>query len=332
MASKDAENRRATVGYGSTYRRGRSQDPADNASLKAVLNGQLWMVKPDKQAQAANPCIWMQAGVVDFKNCNNFYDCTTCKYDAGMKKKVEKGAATGWRDAMRRRPGLERVCRHTLTNRIEERVCAYDYACHKCDFDQFFEDVWAPKTASRPDEMHDVKGFAVPTGYYFNDGHSWARIESGGYIRIGMDDFALKLFGRADAYELPVIGKELSQGRPGWGFKRSAQEAEALSPVNGVIVEVNGDLREKPAMANAGPYEAGWMMLVRTPDIKGTLANLMTDADSIGWLNQEVGQLEGMIEEVAGPLAADGGTLGEDIYGNLPGLDWGNLRRAFLKS
>ena len=107
MASKDAENRRATVGYGSTYRRGRSQDPADNASLKAVLNGQLWMVKPDKQAQAANPCIWMQAGVVDFKNCNNFYDCTTCKYDAGMKKKVEKGAATGWRDAMRRRPGLD---------------------------------------------------------------------------------------------------------------------------------------------------------------------------------------------------------------------------------
>lgn len=326
MAEKGTEKRRASVGYGSTYRKGQGE------GASAILNGQLWTVKPDKTAQAANPCIWMQAGAVEFKSCNNYYDCTTCKYDLGMKKKVEKGSQVSWQEAMRRRPGLERVCRHSLTNRIKERACAYDYACHKCDFDQFFEDVWSPKTASWVDEVHDVKGFRVPTGYYFNAGHAWARIESGGYIRIGMDDFALKLFGEADAYELPVLGKELTQNRPGWGFKRSGNHAETLAPVDGVIVEVNGDLREKPALANAKPYEAGWMMLVRTPDIKKTLTKLMADADSFAWMNEEVGQLENMIEEVAGPLAADGGQLAGDIYGNLPGLGWGNLARTFLKS
>ena len=49
-------------------------------------------------------------------------------------------------------------------------------------------------------------------------------------------------------------------------------------------------------------------------------------------MNGEVTKLEGMIEEVAGPLAADGGLLGEDIYGNLPDLGWKRLTSAFLKT
>ena len=56
----------------------------------------------------------------------------------------------------------------------------------------------------------------------------------------------------------------------------------------------------------------------------------MADRDSIDWMNGEVNRLEGMIEEVAGPMAADGGYLKEDIYGNLPDLGWRNLTRNFL--
>jgi len=332
MAEKKLETGRGTVGYGSTYRRGNRGDGNDDSSVAAVLKGQLWFVKPDRHAQASNPCIWMQAGAVRFKNCNNFYDCTSCKYDFGMKKKVDSGAQVSWQEAMRRRGGLDRTCRHSLTGRAGDRSCAYDYLCHKCDFDQLFEDTLSAKTPSLVDEAHEIKGFIVPTGYYFNHGHMWARIESGGYIRVGMDDFALKLFGKADSYDFPLIGKELTQNSPGWGFRRSGQQAEALSPVNGVIVEVNSELMEKPDAANRKPYEDGWMMMVRTPDIKATVGRLMADAESLGWMDREVERLNSMIEEEAGPLAADGGQLGHDIYGNLPGLGWKNLTGAFLKT
>jgi len=47
-------------------------------------------------------------------------------------------------------------------------------------------------------------------------------------------------------------------------------------------------------------------------------------------MSDEVGRLEGMIEDVAGPLATDGGFLTQDIYGNLPDLGWNNLTKAFL--
>ena len=72
--------------------------------------------------------------------------------------------------------------------------------------------------------------------------------------------------------------------------------------------------------------------MVRTPDIKGTMKKLMIDQDSLTWMNGEVKTLENMIEEVAGPLAADGGYLADDIYGNLPDLGWENLTKKFLKT
>ena len=199
---------RSSVGYGSSYRKGMDKDLKSESEIGAVIGGQVWMVKPDKKAGASNPCIWMQAGVATFKDCNNFYDCTTCKYDMGMKKRVDEGRQISWQDAMRKRHNLERICRHSLTNRITKRACAYDYQCSSCDFDQYFEDVWTTKTRSQPFEVQDVKGFEVPRSYYFHNGHTWARIENGGYIRIGLDDFALKLFGKADALDLPLMGKE----------------------------------------------------------------------------------------------------------------------------
>ena len=332
MARVIREGRRSNMGFGSSYRKGSGQDLGTRSEIGAVLGGQVWMVKPDKHARIANPCIWMQTGAVEFKNCNNFFDCTTCKYDLGMRKKVENGRQTSWQDAMRRMPSLDRVCRHTLTGRIAKRACAYDYECSKCDFDQFFEDVWTAKTGSVPYEMQEVKGFEVPMGYYFHNGHTWARIESGGYIRIGMDDFALKLLGRADALDLPLMGKELDQDTAGWGLKRKENLADVLSPVDGVIMEVNSELRERPGLANEKPYEDGWLFMVRTPDVKGTIKKLMGDTDSLDWMNGEVGKLENMVEEVAGPLAADGGYLADDIFGNLPGLGWSNLTKAFLKT
>ena len=59
---------------------------------------------------------------------------------------------------------------------------------------------------------------------------------------------------------------------------------------------------------------------------------LMVDQDSLSWINDEVSQLETMIEEVAGPLAADGGYLANDVYGNLPDLGWKNLTQKFLRT
>jgi hypothetical protein len=70
--------------------------------------------------------------------------------------------------------------------------------------------------------------------------------------------------------------------------------------------------------------------MVRPPDIKTNAKRLMADMESLDWMNKEVNRLEGMIEDVAGPLSADGGYLSDDIFGNLPGLGWKKLTKNFL--
>ncbi|UCD88451.1 MAG: hypothetical protein JSW04_08205, partial [Desulfobacterales bacterium] len=116
----------------------------------------------------------------------------------------------------------------------------------------------------------------------------------------------------------------------GWGLRRKENIADVRSPVGGIITEVNEKVRENPEIAHREPYGDGWLFLVQTPDIKASVKQLMVATDSLKWIDGEIQKLELMIEEVAGPLAADGGQLGSDIFGNLPDLGWSNLTKTFL--
>ncbi len=327
-----SSNNQNFPGYGSTSARTRKRDPQQNTGIDTVLGGQIWRVQPDEQAKAAHPCLWMQTGVVSFKPCTNFYDCTTCAYDRAMHKKAATGKARTWQEAMRRMPDKDRLCRHSLTGRVGRRSCPYNYECSHCDFDQYVEEVLSSVSIDRPEFKHQVKGFQIPEGYMFHIGHTWARVESGGSIRIGMDDFAMKVLGSFDRFELPVMGKVVEQAEPAWGLSRGNHEAEALSPVEGIIMDVNQQVREYPGAAFEKPYEDGWLMLVRHNDIKSMLKRLMDEEQSLNWLSQEVATLEHMIEEVHGPLAADGGLLQPDVFGNCPELGWNSLTKTFLRS
>ena len=128
------------------------------------------------------------------------------------------------------------------------------------------------------------------------------------------------------------MGKELDRGSAGWGLKRRANTADVLSPIGGVIVDVNSKVGESPSIANREPYETGWLFTVRPPDVKESVKMLMVNEQTVGWIAEEVNALESMIEKVAGPLAADGGHLTSDIYGALPELGWNNLTKRFLRT
>ena len=85
--------RRSGVGYGSSYRSGTAKDLSAGAEIGSVLGGQVWMVKPDKEARTSNPCmffdIWMFFRLNPFflynifsvrKKCVEKCDCTVGSY------------------------------------------------------------------------------------------------------------------------------------------------------------------------------------------------------------------------------------------------------------
>jgi glycine cleavage system H lipoate-binding protein len=298
-------------------------------------------------SENSHPCIWMQAGVVRRKYCEIDFHCEACRFDRAMRRTAREnnqlrqqggipqgksGRIVYWKDRLRDLPAWKQPCLHHMKGRIEFRACTHDYQCGNCEFDQYFSDQYTVHAVVRPVDVLDVKGFKLPHGYYLHRGHTWVKIEEGSTVRIGLDDFALRLLGPLDRVEAPLMGKQVEQDRDDILLSRSSNTARVQSPISGVVTDINPELREKGKLANDDPYTSGWVMRLHSDNLRRDLKNLMIGDQASQYLDGEIDRLYEVIEEEAGPLAADGGYLGDDIFGNLPQTSWQKLTRLFLNS
>jgi glycine cleavage system H lipoate-binding protein len=290
-------------------------------------------------------CIWMQAGVVRHKRCRLDFQCPACHFDKAMqqiafenKKIIRAGRSPGgrkgqiefWKDKLRRLPQTRQPCLHHMKGRIDFRSCTHNYHCGNCDFEQYFNDQYTVHAAVRPVDVLDIHGVKAPQGYYLHRGHAWARIEEGTSVRIGIDDFALRMLGPLDRIDMPLIGKEVKQGQAGIALHRGRHTARVVFPVSGVVTACNMRVNENGHLANQDPYTNGWVLQVHAGNLRDDIKNLMLKDETRDFLSEEIDRLYEVIEETAGPLSADGGQLGDDIFGNLPALGWKRLSRLFL--
>lgn len=300
-----------------------------------------------QSANKRHACLWTQAGIVSHKFCNNDYECLTCRFDRdlrlvaeenrklreeGRTAKGKRGKIVFWKERLKELPLGKRPCIHNMKGRIDFRVCTNEYNCGNCEFDQYFNDQHTVHTVVKPVGVLDIEGFRIPQGFYFHQGHSWAKIEENSMVRVGIDDFALRLLGPLDKIEAPLVGKEVRQHNPDISVSRGSNKAGVLSPVSGVVTDINPRVREKGSIANQDPYSEGWVMRVHSDSLRHDLKNLMIGSETRDSVQKEVNRVYQVIEEVAGPLAADGGNLGDDIYGNMPQIGWDRLTRLFLRS
>jgi glycine cleavage system H lipoate-binding protein len=289
----------------------------------------------------------MQAGVVRRKNCEVDFHCEACRFDRAMRRTAREnsqlrqkgeiprgksGRIVYWKDRLRDLPAWKQPCLHHMKGRIEFRACTHDYQCGNCEFDQYFSDQYTVHAVVRPVDVLDVKGFKLPHGYYLHRGHTWVKIEEGSTVRIGLDDFALRLLGPLDRVEAPLMGKQVERDRDDIVLSRSSNTARVQSPISGVVTDINPELREKGSLANEDPYTSGWVMRLHSDNLRRDLKNLMIGDQASQYLDGEIDRLYEVIEEEAGPLAADGGYLGDDIFGNLPQTSWEKLTRLFLNT
>lgn len=299
----------------------------------------------NRQENNQDPCIWMQAGVVNRRICQSDYQCTTCRFDRALRRVCEKnsrlkehgktlkgkqGKIVFWKEKLKERPLWQRPCLHHMKGRIEFKACNREYRCGDCEFDQYFNDQYTVHAVVRPVDFLDIDGFKIPQGFYLHQGHAWIKVEEGSEVRMGVDDFALRLLGPLDQIEAPLVGKTLKQDRADIMMRRGRHKAKILSPVSGVVTAINTRLREQGDLSNQDPYSDGWVLRAHSKNLRQDLKNLMMGRETEDFFTKEVDRLYSVIEEEAGPLAADGGQLGHDIYGSIPQVGWKRLVNCFL--
>ena len=279
----------------------------------------------------------MKAGVIGFRECDNNFDCSTCAFDKGMQRTLAMDApVTGdtqpqWVKYLKTRyDGASRPCRHVLTGRVDApKICTMNYECYHCAFDQMLDE--SDLCSGSPPACQQAGGYSVADGYYYHMGHGWARFEHGGRVRVGFDDFMVRLCGAPIRIELPPLGEELLQGQVGHGHRTQRQpKAAVLSPISGSVLAVNHNARSHPEITHVDPYHEGWLLVIEPASPKKNLKALFYGALSRQWIEHESKRLLSLIGPQYEDLAATGGRAIADVYGQFPHIGWDRLVEAFF--
>lgn len=205
----------------------------------------------------------------------------------------------------------------------------YFYSRHRA-LQPLMEAAVAPKPAAVRPLPNVVSGFRIPENLRFHPGHTWALSEGPKLVRAGLDDFAARLLGKIDKLALPQRGQWVRQGQKIWSVQRNGVTVDMVSPIEGVVTEVNDAALRDPELARRDPYGEGWLVAVESPDAKLTFRNLLSGELARWWMEEAANRLRKYMPETAAAVAQDGGLAVDDLASFLPDEDWQKVTREFF--
>ena len=154
-------------------------------------------------------------------------------------------------------------------------------------------------------------GYCIPGGSFLSEGHAWVRIEPGGQVRIGIDDFAQKAAGPVGHVTMPLEGMAVQAGDPLFSLQYGDRELHFLAPVSGQVLEDNPGLRQDAGSLTHSPYLDGWVCRIAPSDLAAELSALRIGGPAVAWYDEEIKRLD-------------------QLRASRDQLDWAELESEFL--
>lgn len=102
----------------------------------------------------------------------------------------------------------------------------------------------------------------TPDDLRYSSDHEWIKAEENNRVRIGITDFAQDALGDVVFVELPEVGAAAKVGDSISEIESTKSVSDIYAPVEGSVVEVNGDLADEPERLNKDPYGDGWICVI----------------------------------------------------------------------
>jgi glycine cleavage system H lipoate-binding protein len=249
-------------------------------TLSTVTSGE----SPEKASSLSPlPCVWMWAGVVDYKLCDRHYQCEACPFDRAIRGHTgeEDPASRGIHVLSGTRPMFKRGSK--LQGLRFCPLCARE------------------ELADSPTSWET---FRLANAAFYHPAHMWVRIERPESARIGLDDFGQKLLGRIYLVRLPNVGTRVRAGRPCVIVVHQMGETHLFAPMTGVVQCLNEKLRVQPSLLNQDPYGEGWVLILRPERWPEPSKHLLFGERAIRWYEQEIQRLHEEIHAALGPVHA----------------------------
>ena len=106
--------------------------------------------------------------------------------------------------------------------------------------------------------------------------HEWLEVK-GDLATIGITDHAQHELGDVVFVELPKPGAKIETGKSFGTVESVKAVSEIYAPTSGEVIEVNGELQNKPETINSDPHGAAWLIKIRLTNAAG-ISDLMDAA------------------------------------------------------
>jgi glycine cleavage system H protein len=121
-----------------------------------------------------------------------------------------------------------------------------------------------------------VRGCNLPDDLLYDvENHTWFKEIGDGNVRFGMTTVATALAGMLVAVTPKKVGRAVEAGKSCATIESGKWVGPAKSLVSGTVLEVNDELVAQPTLANADPYDKGWLLVLKPTnwdEVKSTLA------------------------------------------------------------
>ena len=173
-------------------------------------------------------------------------------------------------------------------------------------------------------------------GLFFHRGHTWVKIDDSGKVYVGIDDFLRKFIGKIDNLKAPEIGEIVAQDEKAFLIQQGDRKASLLSPVDGIVQEVNKDAINALKDAKNAADGKNWLIAIKPTNLMENIKNLLIADGARIWLKTEVARFkEFLAEQFAydknlGKVMADGGAPVEGIMEQMDDFSWTKFEEEFL--
>jgi glycine cleavage system H lipoate-binding protein len=187
----------------------------------------LHTIIPEKESH----CVWMDAGLVNYKLCDKNFECETCPFDRVMRTQHHPFSE---RAAIQSDAGAMHVAPHDASEKI-------------------FRDVMHSLT-------EPLRRTKLPDDRLYFSNHSWLQRLDDGRCRIGVNDFLARFLDPVMAAVVVNSSSRIEKNSPFAWFIRDDQTYTIHSSISGMVTETNTVLSSKPSLITRDPYESGWIV------------------------------------------------------------------------
>lgn len=123
--------------------------------------------------------------------------------------------------------------------------------------------------------MPIVRGCNLPDELLYDvENHIWYKEQGDGTVKLGMTTVATAMAGQLVAFTPKKVGRAVQSGKSCATIESGKWVGPAKSAADGELVAINEAMVAVPNTANADPYGAGWLVILKPEkwdEVKATL-------------------------------------------------------------